>query len=153
MRAALAAGLALLLAAPVALADPPRERSDRETELDQDDIDDAISDAQESADEFAQAVDDMLEDGGRDAQRREAWLRREVDSLVAALARLRADHDEDGDWSDQRAEARTAWMQWKKLDPKIRHHWASETHEAFRDLHEDLRRLARIYQIDSPPRR
>jgi hypothetical protein len=154
MRAALTIALALsLFAATSAAADPPRERSDRESRFSREEIDEAIADAEDSADEFAEEMDEIVEDGPQDARKREDLLRTEVDELVHALDRLREHFDADDPWADQRAEARLAYTQWKKLDPKVRHHWASEARDEFRELHRDLRRLARIYEVDSPPRR
>ena len=73
--------------------------------------------------------------------------------LTDALARLREDFDADKEWEDQRAEVRTALTKWRELDPMVRAHWASRTRDEFEDLHVALRKLARIYEVDSPPRR
>jgi hypothetical protein len=71
---------------------------------------------------------------------------------VNALARLRKSFDADGAWADQRLEVRTAVSQWHELDPKLHAHWASDTRDEFEDLHEKLRRLGRIYEVDAPAR-
>lgn len=153
MTCILVAGALGLGLAANASAHADRQRSERESQFSREEIDDAISDAEKSAEEYQEAMEDVVEDGPQDARKREESLREEVGKLVDAVKRLRDDFDEDKGWADQRAEVRTAYGQWKKLDPKMRHHWASEAHDEFRDLHEDLRRLARIYEVDSPPRR
>ena len=151
--AASAVGLALVTTALPSADAAERQRSDRETRFERQEIDEAIADAEESSEEYSEAIDDVVEDGPQDARKREKLLRAEVSELVDAIARLREEFDADDPWADQRAEVRTAYKQWKKLDPIMRHHWASEAHDEFRALHEDLRRLARIYEVDSPPRR
>lgn len=150
----IALGLVATFATPAgAGSDAPRERSEREKMFSRQEIDQAIAEAERSSAALRDAVHDIAANGKQDARKRADELREEVDELADAVARLRERFDEDADWAKQRDEARTAYTEWKELDPLLRHHWASKTRDELRAAHEDVRRLARIYEVDSPPRR
>lgn len=142
----------LLLAPPLLAETPARAKGKRESDLSKAKIDAAITEAQDAAVLTIAAVRKALAEGGKDAKRREAKINDEMAQLSDALARLREGFDDDDAWTDQKAEVRLAWSKWKLLDPLIRHHWASDSRDEFEILHEALRNLTRIYQVDSPAR-
>ena len=142
----------LALVAPRASADDAKQQGKRETKFERTEIDDAIADAQEAAATAQDAVRDALAASGKDGHRRQDQVNGAMADLVKSLDRLRQRFDDDAPWQDQRAEVRTAFTQWRELDPLIRHHWASDSRDEFEKLHVELRRLGRIYEVDAPAR-
>jgi len=144
------AAATLLLAGTFALSAVASD--ERASRFERKEVEAAIAAAEVSSGELLRAVDEALDETKQDRAKREEEIRGMLDELVAALGRLRKSFDANGPWADQRAAVRLAFTQWRKLDPKLRHHWISEARDEFENVHRDLRSLGRIYQVDAPSR-
>ena len=137
-----------LLLSRGASAERDRQHAERESKYSRQEIDDAITAAQDSAKTLNDVVDKDLENGRKDGTRREAFIRSELTELLNALDRLRQDFDQDKAWSDQRAEVRTSYAKIHELDSLLRAHWASDARDEWEDAHGDIRKLTKIYEVE-----